>query len=166
MIESHCSQIRIKSQCRLDSRFTAEVSEANRGVGLASPEAMPPPPPPPSHRSLGVPRTISKALSLAGFAGPCRSAFLLPFGPHRHLPFAAYAKLSEPAHCFLSQAFIIVLQAPILTNSINAVACCHQHICWALLLHLCCSFQSQNAYFNSETSSLRWKSKLRNVWGQ
>ncbi|DBA65600.1 TPA: hypothetical protein ACH3X2_002665 [Trebouxia sp. C0005] len=58
----------------LDSRLPAEVSEADRGVGLAAPEAMPPPPPPPSHRSLGVPRTISKALSLAGFAGPCRPA--------------------------------------------------------------------------------------------
>ncbi len=28
------------------------------------------------------------------------------------------------------------------------------------------SFQSQNVYFNAETSSLPWKSKLRNVWGQ
>ncbi len=156
-------------RCRLDNRLTVEVSEADRGVGLASPEAMPPPPPPPSHRSLGVPRTISKALSLAGFAGPCRSAFLLPFGPYRHLPFVACARLSEPAHCFPPQAFIrldIVLQAPTLTNSIDAVECCHQHMCWALLVHLCCSFQSQNVYFNSETSSLCWKSKLRDVWGQ
>ena len=151
-------------QCRLDNRLTVEVSEAHRGVGLASPEAMPPPPP--SHRSLGVPRTISKALSLAGFAGPCRSAFLLPSGPHRHLPSVACARLSEPAHCFPPQAFIIVLQAPTLTNSINAVACCQQHICWALLLHLCCFLKSQNVYLNSETSSVCWKSKLRNVWGQ
>ena len=29
-----------------------------------------------------------------------------------------------------------------------------------------CSFQSRNIYFNSETSSLHWKSKLRNAWGQ
>ena len=28
------------------------------------------------------------------------------------------------------------------------------------------SFQSRNVYFNSETSSLHWKSKLRNAWGQ
>jgi len=28
------------------------------------------------------------------------------------------------------------------------------------------SFQSRNVYFNLETSSLHWKSKLRNVWGQ
>ena len=28
------------------------------------------------------------------------------------------------------------------------------------------SSQSQNVYFNSETSSLHWKCKLRNVWGQ
>ena len=28
------------------------------------------------------------------------------------------------------------------------------------------SFQSRNVYFNSETSSLHWKSDLRNVWGQ
>ena len=27
-------------------------------------------------------------------------------------------------------------------------------------------FQPRNVYFNSETSSLHWKSKLRNVWGQ
>ncbi|KAL0024480.1 hypothetical protein WJX77_008530 [Trebouxia sp. C0004] len=56
----------------LDSSRTAEVSEADGRVGLASPEAMPPPPP--SHRSLGVPRTISKALSSAGCAGPARPA--------------------------------------------------------------------------------------------
>jgi hypothetical protein len=29
-----------------------------------------------------------------------------------------------------------------------------------------CSCQSQNAYFNSETLSLHWESKPRNVWGQ
>ena len=28
------------------------------------------------------------------------------------------------------------------------------------------SFQSRNVYFNLETSSLHWKSKLKNVWGQ
>jgi len=28
------------------------------------------------------------------------------------------------------------------------------------------SFQSRNVYFNSETSSLHWKFKLRNAWGQ
>ena len=28
------------------------------------------------------------------------------------------------------------------------------------------SFQSRNVYFDSETSSLHWKSELRNVWGQ
>ncbi len=28
------------------------------------------------------------------------------------------------------------------------------------------SLQSRNFYFNSETSSLHWKSKLRNAWGQ
>jgi len=28
------------------------------------------------------------------------------------------------------------------------------------------SFQPQNAYFDSETSSLHWNSKVRNVWGQ
>ncbi len=28
------------------------------------------------------------------------------------------------------------------------------------------SFNPENVYFNSETSSLHWKSKLRNVWGQ
>ncbi len=34
------------------------------------------------------------------------------------------------------------------------------------VLHAVSSFQSQNIYFNSDTSSLNWKSKLRNVWGQ
>ncbi len=28
------------------------------------------------------------------------------------------------------------------------------------------SFQSQNIYCSTETSSLHWKSKLNNVWGQ
>ncbi len=28
------------------------------------------------------------------------------------------------------------------------------------------SFQSRNVCFNSDTSSLHWKSKLRNAWGQ
>jgi len=32
---------------------------------------------------------------------------------------------------------------------------------------ICCSsFESRNVYFNSETSMLQWKSKLRNAWGQ
>jgi len=39
-----------------------------------------------------------------------------------------------------------------------------------LMLHkpacIHCSFQSQNVYFNSETSILQWKPKLRNAWGQ
>ncbi len=29
-----------------------------------------------------------------------------------------------------------------------------------------CSLQSRNVYFDSETSSLHWKSRLRNAWGQ
>ena len=32
--------------------------------------------------------------------------------------------------------------------------------------HLMCSFQSQNVYCSSETSSLHSKSKPRNAWGQ
>ena len=35
-----------------------------------------------------------------------------------------------------------------------------------VLLHHNSSFQSQNVYFDSEASSLHWKSKLRNAWGQ
>ena len=38
-----------------------------------------------------------------------------------------------------------------------------------LLVQQCCtmsSFQFQIAYFNSEMSTLHWKSELRNVWGQ
>ncbi len=38
--------------------------------------------------------------------------------------------------------------------------------CVAEVMACACSFQSQNVYFNSEMSSLHWKSKLRNVWGQ
>ena len=30
----------------------------------------------------------------------------------------------------------------------------------------CQLFSTQNVYFGSESSSLHWKSKLRNVWGQ
>jgi len=36
----------------------------------------------------------------------------------------------------------------------------------ALLLVTLSSFQSQNIYFESETSFLHWKLKLRNLWGQ
>ncbi len=36
----------------------------------------------------------------------------------------------------------------------------------AVRVVICCSFQSQNVYCNSETPSLHWKSELRNAWGQ
>ncbi len=44
-----------------------------------------------------------------------------------------------------------------LSRAQSFCSCCHG---------LTSSFQSQNVYFYSETSSVHWKSKQRNVWGQ
>jgi len=35
-----------------------------------------------------------------------------------------------------------------------------------MYLHITSSFQSQNVYFSPQMSSLHWKSKFRNAWGQ
>lgn len=67
---------------------------------------------------------------LLGFIDIC---LLLPTQDFQNLPILSFL-----------QAFIrpdIVLQAPTLTNSIDAVDCCHQHMSRALLLHLCWTYK-------------------------
>ena len=57
--------------CRLENKHLAEAPVSDRGPDRASPMAMPPPPF--AHWSQAVPRTVCKALSLAGFTGNSRS---------------------------------------------------------------------------------------------
>ena len=70
------------------------------------------------------------------------------------LPFSLGA---EPACCPLLPPSLLRLQLP------QALQVLH---CNVEIAAACCSFQSQNVYCNSETSSLHWKSKLRDAWGQ
>jgi len=64
---------------------------------------------------------------------------------------------------------VVLHQAAAFLHDINAASHAKNSKCFYLqcMLHRPdCSFQSRNVYFNSQPSSLHWKSKLRNVWGQ